>query len=54
MSRVNPNYLQLKSYLFTGIAQKVAAHRNAHPDQKIISLGIIPAVADWKTENPNL
>ncbi|HBZ58721.1 MAG TPA: LL-diaminopimelate aminotransferase [Sutterella sp.] len=51
MSRVNPNYLQLKSYLFTGIAQKVAAHRNAHPDQKIISLGIgdvthpfIPAV----------
>ncbi len=40
MTRVNPNYLNLKSYLFTGIAQRVAAFRAANPDKQVISLGI--------------
>ena len=40
MTIVNPHFLQLKDYLFTGIAQKVSAFRAAHPDKKLISLGI--------------
>lgn len=51
MTKVNSNYLQLKDYLFTGIAEKVAAFRAAHPEKPLISLGIgdvthplIPAV----------
>lgn len=39
--KLNKNYLKLKSsYLFSDIAQKVAAYRAEHPDRKIISLGI--------------
>ncbi|HBC69697.1 MAG TPA: LL-diaminopimelate aminotransferase, partial [Sutterella sp.] len=51
MTKVNSNYLQLKDYLFAGIAEKVAAFRAAHPEKPLISLGIgdvthplIPAV----------
>lgn len=39
--RINQNYQNLEeSYLFSSIAQKVAAYRQANPEKKIISLGI--------------
>ena len=41
MYQVNTNYLKLQgSYLFSTIAQKVAAFAEANPDKKIIRLGI--------------
>ncbi|MED9904618.1 MAG: LL-diaminopimelate aminotransferase [Lachnospiraceae bacterium] len=41
MPKLNENYLNLKeSYLFTEIAHRVAAYIAAHPDKKIIRLGI--------------
>ncbi len=41
MIQVNENYLKLPgSYLFSDIAKKVAALKNANPDAKIIRLGI--------------
>ena len=41
MPTVNLNYGKLKdSYLFAGIAAKVNAYAEAHPDQKILRLGI--------------
>jgi LL-diaminopimelate aminotransferase len=39
--RVNENYLKLQSsYLFSEIAKRVAAFKETHPEQEIISLGI--------------
>ena len=41
MAFVNENYCNLKeSYLFADIAHKVSAYAEAHPDKKIIRLGI--------------
>ena len=41
MARINDNYLRLKnSYLFTDIAKRVKAFQAAHPDARIIRLGI--------------
>ena len=43
MFKINDNYLKLPgSYLFSTIAKKVAAYKEANPDKKdqIISLGI--------------
>ena len=41
MARINDNYLRLKSsYLFTDIAKRVKAYQAAHPDARIIRLGI--------------
>ena len=41
MAFVNENYCNLKeSYLFADIAHKVSAYAAAHPDKKIIRLGI--------------
>ncbi len=41
MFKVNENYLKLPgSYLFSTIARKVAAYKEAHPDKEIIRLGI--------------
>ncbi|MDO5702115.1 MAG: LL-diaminopimelate aminotransferase [Lachnospiraceae bacterium] len=41
MFKVNDNYQKLPgSYLFSGIAKKVAAFQEAHPDESIIRLGI--------------
>ncbi len=41
MPKLNENYLNLKeSYLFTEIAHRVVAYTAAHPDKKIIRLGI--------------
>ena len=41
MARINEHYLQLKSsYLFTEIAKRVKAFQAAHPDAKVIRLGI--------------
>ena len=40
MIKVNENYLKLRSYLFSEIAKRVAAHQQAHPHQRIIKLGI--------------
>jgi len=41
MAKVNENFLKLPgSYLFSDIAKKVEAYRAAHPDKKIIKLGI--------------
>jgi LL-diaminopimelate aminotransferase len=41
MIRINENYSKLKaSYLFAGIAQRVAAYTSAHPDRPVIRLGI--------------
>ena len=41
MFRVNENYLKLPgSYLFSTIGKKVSAYSAAHPDKKIIRLGI--------------
>lgn len=54
MFRINENYLKLPgSYLFTTIGKKVSAYSAAHPDEKIIRLGIgdvtqplVPAIID--------
>lgn len=41
MPKLNENYLNLKeSYLFSEIAHRVAAYTEAHPDKKVIRLGI--------------
>lgn len=41
MIKLNDNFLKLqKSYLFVTVAQKVAAFKEAHPEAKVISLGI--------------
>lgn len=41
MAKVNENFLKLApSYLFSDIAKKVAAYKEAHPDKKVIRLGI--------------
>jgi LL-diaminopimelate aminotransferase len=41
VARINDNYLRLKnSYLFTDIAKRVKAFQAAHPDARIIRLGI--------------
>ena len=41
MLHVNENYSKIKpTYLFAEIAHRVAAHQTAHPDAKIIRLGI--------------
>ena len=41
MFRINENYLKLPgSYLFSTIGKKVSAYSAAHPDKKIIRLGI--------------
>ena len=41
MVKVNDNYLKLPgSYLFSTIGKKVNAYAAAHPDKKIIRLGI--------------
>jgi LL-diaminopimelate aminotransferase len=41
VARINDNYLQLKSsYLFTEIAKRVKAFQAAHPEAKVIRLGI--------------
>lgn len=39
--KINDNYLKLPgSYLFSNIAKKVAAYKEANPDKEVISLGI--------------
>src|SRR5712664_3937189 len=41
MARINDNYLRLKSgYLFSEIARRVKEFQAAHPDAKLIRLGI--------------
>ena len=41
MTQINAHYLKLQgSYLFSTIGKKVAAYKEAHPSQKVISLGI--------------
>ncbi len=41
MTQLNENYLRLQgSYLFSTVAKRVRAYREAHPEQQIISLGI--------------
>ena len=41
MFKVNDNYLKLPgSYLFSNIAKKVSAFKEANPDKEVISLGI--------------
>ena len=41
MFKINENYLKLPgSYLFSTIGKKVAAYSEAHPDKKLIRLGI--------------
>ncbi|UCF94226.1 MAG: aminotransferase class I/II-fold pyridoxal phosphate-dependent enzyme, partial [Desulfobacterales bacterium] len=41
MIKVNENYLKLQaSYLFAGIARRVAAFQESHPGREIIKLGI--------------
>jgi len=41
MITVNEHYFKLQaSYLFSNIAQKVAAFQDANPDREIIRLGI--------------
>lgn len=41
MFKINDNYLKLPgSYLFSTIAKKVAAYKEANPDREVISLGI--------------
>ncbi len=54
MTLLNDNYLKLPgSYLFSTIAQRVAAYKQAHPQAQVISLGIgdvsrplVPAVIE--------
>ena len=39
--KINQNYNTLeKSYLFSRVAEKVAAYKQAHPEAEVISLGI--------------
>ena len=39
--KINANYLKLnESYLFSTIAKKVAAYTQAHPDKKVLRMGI--------------
>jgi LL-diaminopimelate aminotransferase len=41
VARINDNYLRLKSsYLFTEIARRIKAFQAAHPDARVIRLGI--------------
>ena len=41
MILVNENYAKLQSsYLFSDIAKRVKAYQEAHPDQRVIRLGI--------------
>ncbi len=41
MYKINENYLKLQgSYLFSNIAKKVAAYKEANPEREVISLGI--------------
>ncbi len=41
MIKINENFQKLQaSYLFSDIAKRVAAHQEAHPEQRIIKLGI--------------
>ena len=41
MTKINQNYQKLPgSYLFSEIARRVAAQSAAHPEQKLIRLGI--------------
>ena len=41
MLHVNENYAKIKpTYLFAEIAHRVAAHQAAHPEAKVIRLGI--------------
>ena len=41
MFKINENYLKLPgSYLFSTIGKKVAAYAEAHPDKRLIRLGI--------------
>jgi LL-diaminopimelate aminotransferase len=41
MIKINENYNKLQaSYLFSDIAKRVTVHQQAHPEQKIIKLGI--------------
>ena len=41
MFKLNDNYLKLPgSYLFSTVGKKVSAYSQAHPDKKIIRLGI--------------
>ena len=41
MFKINTNYLKLPgSYLFAAIGKKVREYSAAHPDKKVISLGI--------------
>lgn len=41
MAKINENYLKLPgSYLFSAIAKKEQAYRRAHPENKIIKMGI--------------
>lgn len=54
MIRINKNYLKLESsYLFVDIARKVAAFEEAHPERRVVRLGIgdvtrplVPAVIE--------
>ena len=54
MTTANEHYFKLQgSYLFSTIAKKVAAYKEAHPDKQVISLGIgdvsqplVPAVVE--------
>ena len=46
MTKINQNYQKLPgSYLFSEIARRVAAQSAAHPEQKLIRLGIGDAAA---------
>src|SRR5215470_1732731 len=41
MAKINENYLKLKaSYLFSDIAKRIRAFTDAHPDARVIRLGI--------------
>ena len=41
MAKVNPNYQKLPgSYLFSEIARRTAAYSEAHPEAKLIKMGI--------------
>lgn len=54
MAQINPNYLKLAAnYLFADIDRRVGDYKAAHPDARVISLGIgdvtrplVPAVVD--------
>ena len=41
MAKINPNYQKLPgSYLFSEIARRTAAYSQAHPEAKLIKMGI--------------